>query len=1234
MSSLVRALLLVGMVGLLAAGCTSDDAARPERALGLDVAPEQQTTFTVADDGGSGELAGAEVEVPGGALDEGGRVSLTATRLQDSAATLSKRRVAETPGPVRIQASGELDGEIRLSWPVEADDGETVWVVRRSRQGVWRPRPATVEDGHVSVRTDVLSSWDVVRDVGSGISFTVSDVLGNRADPPSCGGSWPQWVTDVTTVRALNAPLLACGEAADDGSGDLLLTVAANRGYSMVMELPEGVTVEEPGGTVDLGQAVAVALQQQTSAVVIPATEEVVLRVAERARAGKVLLETTPSPWSVAVDAIQGVLAAYDIDEPEATQLWQCVAGTLEATGTAAQIAEPAVQAARDCATQNLDEAGEQVVAAFGRVLAGMTAVDVGTSSVEAALDTGFDFAWVSVHARGLDTPTAERTHPSQEDESPEDESSSADRPPEGGPAEPAPGLDTDSPVMLVVDTSGSMAEDDGTGSIKIEGAKTALLRFLDDTDPQTRLGLRTYGGNCDPGRLQFPVAQRDPARTAAKIRTLQTGGNTPTAEALQAAADDLRAAGDTAGVIILVSDGESNCNDPCETAQDIRASGLDIRVISVGFQVSGPGQEELSCIADATGGDTVAADDNQALVDTVSDLTGPQLALDLEYDDRIPAKTSPLDAPPQITATITNDGEFAARDTRLFIRFPDPGGPRVSPMYHAVGNLTPDATRTVAWQLRPWFGDAGDAYPFEVTAQADNLDQRATVAGEVAVDLSPVRAQAGPVLAEADRIAIMGDSFSAGEGVGNYLPGTDTGDQCHRSSDTYLMGEFSIPSKLNLACSGAVARDVRGEHPTSPLADAVNRIKGWLPGREDQATSQVDALRKRQEAGGPVDLVVLTVGGNDAGFATLAKTCVLWDCSDRIYASDAEQPLSRRLDGLSRLLRRTYTAINGELNRHEMVQQRNGRAPILVLPYPQLLPGPDAACPSLFGVSKAELPQVHQFQADLNGQVEGAVKLARHFGQPVFYASEVENAFLPNHTLCDGRDSYVNYLRAAAEALIPGDFDSELQDFDSELQELLHPTAKGYRAMTASIIAWSNSPPGEVAADLPRQPPPAQTNPGDTVDQLLGTSTASQPQLQPAETPHRVETGTHYPLEVAGFAPHSQVELTVESAVRVLTLDYADDDGRVQTTVPIPADLASGGHTITVAGLDPNGKPHEIQIPLDVDASANPPTVLGLAGLALALLLMGGSLLAIERSRHNRQRTGTAKGRTHNADS
>lgn len=130
----------------------------------------------------------------------------------------------------------------------------------------------------------------------------------------------------------------------------------------------------------------------------------------------------------------------------------------------------------------------------------------------------------------------------------------------------------------------------------------------------------------------------------------------------------------------------------------------------------------------------------------------------------------------------------------------------------------------------------------------------------------------AGPAQAAGPAYVALGDSYSAGNGAGNY--DSSSGD-CHRSLSAYpyLWKNAHAPSSFaDTACSGAVTTDV------------INNQLGPL----NSSTG----------------LVSLTIGGNDAGFADIMTTCVLGsdtDCTNAVNQAEtyARNTLPTRLDTL-----------------------------------------------------------------------------------------------------------------------------------------------------------------------------------------------------------------------------------------------------------------------------------------------------------------------------------------------
>ena len=170
------------------------------------------------------------------------------------------------------------------------------------------------------------------------------------------------------------------------------------------------------------------------------------------------------------------------------------------------------------------------------------------------------------------------------------------------------------SSVLFVVDTSGSMY---GT---PLSQAKTALSAGIDALAPGQAAGLRSFSGGCGyGGELLVPVGTDNKEQLNAAAAQLSANGGTPTPDALRSAANDLPSSGDR--TIILISDGQSSCGDPCVTAQEIKDGlGVDFRVHAVGFNAPTNAESELRCIADVTGGQYVTATNTEELAKAISE--------------------------------------------------------------------------------------------------------------------------------------------------------------------------------------------------------------------------------------------------------------------------------------------------------------------------------------------------------------------------------------------------------------------------------------------------------------------------------------------------------------------------------------------------------------------------------------------------------------------------------------
>ncbi|MCG7308421.1 VWA domain-containing protein [Brachybacterium sp. ACRRE] len=171
-------------------------------------------------------------------------------------------------------------------------------------------------------------------------------------------------------------------------------------------------------------------------------------------------------------------------------------------------------------------------------------------------------------------------------------------------------------PTMLILDSSGSMAAEDGdsSGSTRMEAARKAATTLVDDLPEGAQLGLTVYGahtGNtaadrtkgCQDVQVVTPVGADDSEALKKGIAGTGASGYTPIGTALKEAAAALPTSGDRA--IVLVSDGIDSCSPPppCEVAKQLKKEGVDLTIHAIGFRVDAKARAELSCITDATGG-------------------------------------------------------------------------------------------------------------------------------------------------------------------------------------------------------------------------------------------------------------------------------------------------------------------------------------------------------------------------------------------------------------------------------------------------------------------------------------------------------------------------------------------------------------------------------------------------------------------------------------------------------
>lgn len=162
--------------------------------------------------------------------------------------------------------------------------------------------------------------------------------------------------------------------------------------------------------------------------------------------------------------------------------------------------------------------------------------------------------------------------------------------------------------ILFVVDTSTSM------GGKPLTDAKSAL-KGASPVLPGADVGMRSFGGQCDdPGTQRLAIGPFDEPSFNSAVDSLAIGtAGTPTPAALRAAGATLPPTGDR--TLVLISDGESSCGDPCPAAQALEQRlGAGFRIDAVGFRTPDQAESQLACVARVTGGTYVSVSDTAAL--------------------------------------------------------------------------------------------------------------------------------------------------------------------------------------------------------------------------------------------------------------------------------------------------------------------------------------------------------------------------------------------------------------------------------------------------------------------------------------------------------------------------------------------------------------------------------------------------------------------------------------------
>lgn len=327
-----------------------------------------------------------------------------------------------------------------------------------------------------------------------------------------------------------------------------------------------------------------------------------------------------------------------------------------------------------------------------------------------------------------------------------------------------------------------------------------------------------------------------------------------------------------------------------------------------------------------------------------------------------------------------------------------------------------------------------------------------------------------------------LGDSYMSGEGADVYYGEEVDQEQgqhknhCNRAPTAWaaMAGQTKrlFDSVAFLACSGARTYNVRYEVPPPEEGEESKKAQYNEPATQ---LDQVDALRERLGEDFDPSLVVISLGGNDAGFSTIGIMCLApGNCSDKRDLWESN------LDEVGDALSKTFGELRDEFP----------NAPVLVTAYPApiyTLDGDPVSCDQV-ALSAGDMRFISEFLPALNDTVQQAARSRRFY-----FLDEMEQSLANAHLqLCDPDNDNrpgINFIGLRSVSGIAE------QRFNPKnwYHNSLHPNERGHGAMLQVFEQWRADNPNP-ATDDPNTTAPADGGDPDTAGGASGGQARTNP--------------------------------------------------------------------------------------------------------------------------------------------
>jgi hypothetical protein len=313
------------------------------------------------------------------------------------------------------------------------------------------------------------------------------------------------------------------------------------------------------------------------------------------------------------------------------------------------------------------------------------------------------------------------------------------------------------------------------------------------------------------------------------------------------------------------------------------------------------------------------------------------------------------------------------------------------------------------------------------------------------------------------DRACVPAPLIGCSSYDANRVYGATNATGCHRSDVAEILYN-TIPAqlKVNFACSGAATDNVyRSSQGGQPY-------KGEIP-QADHLTALARAFSVRG--------IVLSIGGNDVGFADVVQACITAYLSLQTPCNAAQQAaLDQRLPVMRQKVAKAVDEVRAAMSAAGYAQSSYR---LIVQSYPSVAPrASETRYGELARVGRTLVGGCPFYNADLNWARDSAVRQIAATLRSAVSGKGVQ--FLDLQDAFQGREICSTSSELAMATRPPAAERSEWGRFvqlvngavvQGELQEVFHPNAYGQRAIgTCLSLIWAQSGPGYACTNTPGQ--------------------------------------------------------------------------------------------------------------------------------------------------------------------